>query len=167
MKKHTQFVEAGFDSNGNSTILNTRDIQAIQPMPEIPSFSITNMYYTEDYPLTTQTMHNDKPYDINLPPNAVRFLKCTIPPIKQIIKELNNPEVQSAEAFVAFGMHKTPSVDYFCIVKGNVTLYMENGSTHEFTTGSAFAMRGASHAWINFGDEDCELVGVMLGVIEE
>ena len=163
----TRFVEAGFDSNGESAILDKRDIDAIHPVPGLESFSISNLYYVEDGNITTKTEHVAKPYDINLPPQATRFLICRIPPIKSLLAELNNPEVQTDMDFVnKLGMHRTPSVDYFYIVKGAVKLFMGNGDTFEFKAGDAYAMRGADHAWVNYGDETCELVGIMLGVAE-
>lgn len=164
MKDIVKFVEAGFNDQGHSVILDKREVKAIHPMPEVPSFSIIDMHYVEDSPLTTQTKRIQKPYDINLLPQSVRFLVCQIPPINVLLSELNNPSIQTPEDFIEkMGMHRTPSVDYFYISKGAVTLYMGNGDQHEFQTGDAFAMRGADHAWVNYADTLCELIGVMIG----
>lgn len=162
----TNFVEAGFNAEGQSAILEIRKINSLQPTPAIPSFSITNLYYINEIPITTQSQHNDVPYDINLPPNALRFLICRIPPINTIIRELNDPNILTAKDFIKLGMHRTPSVDYVYVSKGTVTLYMGNNDVYNFKEGDAYAMRGADHAWINDSDSDCELVGVMIGVVK-
>ena len=47
----TNFVEAGIEENGNSGILRTKKIDNMQPIPAIPSFNISNLYYVEDMPL--------------------------------------------------------------------------------------------------------------------
>ena len=157
------FIEAGFDQDGESAIVNKRQVERLQAFPPIPSFNISNLYYCEGNSVRASKEHNDSPYDINLPDQAARFLVCRIPPIQTIIEEMNDPNVQKPEDFIQFGMHRTPSIDYFYISRGAVTLHMGNGDTHEFKEGDAYVMRGSDHAWINYGNEPVELVGFMFG----
>ncbi len=166
MTDAVRFIEAGFNSEGKSIIIDDREIKPDYPMPVCKEFSIANLYHTEVVPVGFDTEHSGKPYDINLNPGANRFMVCRIPPIDTVIKRLDDPQVQTPEDFVPYGMHKTLSVDYWYVVQGAVTLYMEDDKPCEMMAGDAITMRGAMHAWINYGSETCCLTGIMIGVNE-
>jgi len=166
MNKTIRIIEAGFNKEGKSIIIDERQVEPDYPVPACKEFSVTNLYHTEIVPLSFDVKHTDKPYDINLNPGANRFMVCRIPPIDIIIKHLNDPQIQQPEDFVSYGMHKTPSVDYWYVTQGAVTLYMEDDKPCKIKAGDAVAMCGAMHAWINFGKEICVLAGMMMGVDE-
>ena len=163
MSHKIKVIETGVDSQGVSKITHERVEHDIQPMETIPSFRINNTYYVEDLPIDYGQTHLNKPYDINLPPKSLRFLRCSIPPYQTVIRELNDPKIQTLDAYKDAFMHRTDSVDYFYIVSGKVTMLLDNGDKCDLQQGDFFAMRGAMHVWINEGPDNCDLVGVMLG----
>ncbi len=58
-------------------------------------------------------------------------------------------------------MHRTRTVDYIVLLKGKVTLILdeEEVALEPFDT---VVQRGTSHAWVNHGDEPALLAGVLI-----
>ncbi len=58
-------------------------------------------------------------------------------------------------------MHTTRSVDYIVLLKGEVTLLLDEGEV-ELKPFDVVIQRGTNHAWINKGTETAELVGILV-----
>ena len=58
-------------------------------------------------------------------------------------------------------MHKTDTVDYIILLKGDVSLLLdkEEVKLNPFDT---VVQRGTNHAWINHGDEPALLIAVLI-----
>ena len=166
MKHQTKIIEAIIE-NGEHKLDRERIVNSIQSIPDIPSFNLSNLYYLEEMPTSQPGEHVDTAYDINLPDQSMRFLICRIPPIQQVIAELNTPEVTSVEEAKVAGMHKTDTVDFWYVAKGEIILVTENGDESHLKAGDFTVVHGAIHSWVNPSDEYCELVGFMYGVKPE
>ncbi len=59
------------------------------------------------------------------------------------------------------GMHKTKTVDYIILLKGEVTMLVDKGEV-DLKPFDVVIQRGTNHAWINKGDETAVLVAVMV-----
>ena len=59
------------------------------------------------------------------------------------------------------GMHKTRTVDYIILLKGEVTMLVDEGEVH-LKPLDVVIQRGTNHAWVNRGDETAVLVAVMV-----
>ena len=58
-------------------------------------------------------------------------------------------------------MHKTRTVDYILLLKGEVTTLVDKGEVH-LKPFDVVIQRGTNHAWVNQGDETAVLVAVMV-----
>ncbi len=58
-------------------------------------------------------------------------------------------------------MHTTRTVDYIVLLKGEVTLLLDEGEV-DLKPFDVVIQRGTNHAWINQGTETAELVGILV-----
>ncbi|MCH7869981.1 MAG: cupin domain-containing protein [Myxococcales bacterium] len=58
-------------------------------------------------------------------------------------------------------MHKTSTVDYVVLLRGEVTLLLDNDQV-DLLPFDVVIQRGTNHAWINKGTETAELVGILV-----
>ena len=58
-------------------------------------------------------------------------------------------------------MHTTRSVDYIVMLKGEVTLLLDEGEV-DLKPFDVVIQRATNHAWINRGTETAELVGILV-----
>jgi mannose-6-phosphate isomerase-like protein (cupin superfamily) len=103
------------------------------------------------------------------PPGSIRVVSAGLAPrtvfdrpLDKMAGEANRElpgllESMSAEKGV--GMHRTPTVDIWCVVSGQAVLVTETGST-ELGAGDWFVQQATWHRWENRLDEPCEVVGL-------
>jgi len=60
------------------------------------------------------------------------------------------------------GMHRTRSIDYVMLLKGRLTLLLDEGEV-ELEPMDVVVQQGTNHAWINKGAEPAVLLAVMVG----
>ncbi|KAJ3524348.1 hypothetical protein NM208_g12093 [Fusarium decemcellulare] len=59
-------------------------------------------------------------------------------------------------------MHQTESLDYAVVLKGHVTLILDDGTSSEIPEGSLIVQRGTNHAWVNRSDSWVRLLFVIV-----
>ncbi len=60
-----------------------------------------------------------------------------------------------------FGFHKTETLDYAVVLKGEIYALMDEGET-KMTEGDVLIQRGTSHAWSNRSDKPCSVLVAMI-----
>lgn len=60
-------------------------------------------------------------------------------------------------------MHRTISIDYGCILVGELTMRLDGGDVRILKQGDVIVMRGAMHRWENKGTGPCRMLCVTLG----
>lgn len=80
--------------------------------------------------------------------NGARLWQLFIPP--------DDPAAPAA-------FHATPTIDLGFVLRGRVTLELEEGGSVELSAGEAFVQRGAAHRWRNAGPETAVLGVVVIG----
>jgi mannose-6-phosphate isomerase-like protein (cupin superfamily) len=58
--------------------------------------------------------------------------------------------------------HRTPTVDIFVVISGELELVLDSGETARVGPGDAVIQRGTMHAWRNLGSERCVAVSFMV-----
>ncbi len=58
-------------------------------------------------------------------------------------------------------MHKTETIDYIILLKGDVTLILDNEEV-DLKPFDVVVQRGTNHAWVNNGDETALLIAVLI-----
>jgi mannose-6-phosphate isomerase-like protein (cupin superfamily) len=61
------------------------------------------------------------------------------------------------------GMHRTPTIDLVYVVRGTITLELDDGVTVDLAEGDAIVQRGTRHAWRNTSAQPCTMLVVLLG----
>ena len=59
-------------------------------------------------------------------------------------------------------MHRTESLDYVCILSGEITMTLDGGEKAVVRPGEMILQRGAMHSWKNEGKETCRMLVVMV-----
>jgi quercetin dioxygenase-like cupin family protein len=58
-------------------------------------------------------------------------------------------------------MHRTQSVDYIVLLKGEVTALLDIGEV-EMKPFDVLIQRGTNHGWVNYGEEPALLMAVLV-----
>ena len=58
-------------------------------------------------------------------------------------------------------MHKTETIDYIILLKGDVTLLVDNDEV-DLHPHDVVIQRGTNHAWVNKGTEPALLIAVLI-----
>lgn len=108
------------------------------------------------------------------PPGGVRFNVFVVPPASdarpaelsgELQRELEaklpgrSAHMESDEA----GMHATASVDFVCVLSGEIWLELDEGEVH-LRAGDTVVQGAARHAWRNTGSEPCRMAVCLLGL---
>ena len=63
-------------------------------------------------------------------------------------------------------MHRTDSVDYAVIVKGEITMLLDDSEV-ELKQGDVVIQRGTNHAWSNRSKNTCLIAFVLVDAVEK
>jgi quercetin dioxygenase-like cupin family protein len=109
-----------------------------------------------------------EPFDIRLEFGATKFLTTCFPPVPdageltvqeraQRAREASRVPQLHRTAHAHPGMHATNSVDYVVVVRGELTMVLEEGECL-LRAGDVVVDRGVAHAWENRGLEPAVIV---------
>lgn len=62
-------------------------------------------------------------------------------------------------------MHRTKSVDYAIVLKGEIDMLMDDSEVH-LKAGDFLVQQGTNHAWVNRGTEVCRIAFVLIDGID-
>lgn len=86
-------------------------------------------------------------FNLKLQPGETRFVRSVLAPGAQ------SP------------MHRTPNInDYLVAISGELTMYMEDGTSAKIRAGDMFVQLATWHYWRNEGTEPFVMAGVVIGV---
>jgi hypothetical protein len=103
------------------------------------------------------------------------FIVVTFPPDSVMMSpdfrpDLAGPEHGAAAPGIAEtfemdnpGMHTTPTVDYACVVSGEIWLELDDGMLVQLKHGDCVVQHGARHGWRNRGDKPATVAFVLMG----
>ena len=60
-------------------------------------------------------------------------------------------------------MHRTDSIDYLIVMKGEIDMELDDGVEVHLKAGDVMVQRGTVHNWINRGTETCIMAVVLVG----
>ncbi|MBN4046507.1 cupin domain-containing protein [bacterium AH-315-P15] len=167
-------VVTGHDARGKSIIeLDEGPAKAL----EANGGGLFEIWLTKGLPAEDNQMFRDyiAEEDLTLcpPEGAIKVRWFAVPP------EDPNASPEDKEAAAAFGftavganqcridttrhpsMHKTKTVDYIILVKGEVDMLVDEGEVTSLTPGDVVIQRGTNHAWVNHGTEPALFVAVL------
>jgi len=112
------------------------------------------------------------PFDLSMEFGATKFLTTWFPPVPDAARLSPEERARLArEAAVVSkayqissdhpGMHITPTIDYIVILRGELTLVLEDDEC-TLHAGDVIIDRGVAHAWENRGLEPAVMVAVLV-----
>jgi mannose-6-phosphate isomerase-like protein (cupin superfamily) len=167
-------VVTGHDNHGHSIIeLDEGPAKEL----EANGSGLFEIWLTKGLPATDNQMFRDYIAEEDLalcpPEGAIKVRWFAVPPEDPAMSD------EDKEAAAAFGfaavqaehcrvdtkrhpmMHKTKSVDYIIVLKGEVDMLLDNGEARGLKPGDVVIQRGTNHAWVNHGTEPALLVAVL------
>ena len=155
-------VLTGHDAEGRSTIIADAIAQNIKEIPGIPGLALTDLWESTGAPASNEG-HADaaaRPVRLEPPPNGTIFRVVEFPPdatwrkrsdLKAGFDAIGAAHAQDKASHDPM-MHKTSTVDYAIVLKGEIWAVMETGETL-LKAGDVLVQRGTNHSWSVRGSE--------------
>ena len=124
------------------------------------TFVINEMWRMVETPGNNDEAKPDDPaaniFDLNPTENGNVFRIIEFPPDVELgVREDGTP--------VPPTMHRTASIDYAYIIKGEVYAVLDDGVETLMKEGDVLIQRGTNHCWSNRSDEPCFILFVLCG----
>ncbi len=173
-------IVTGHNEKGQSVVLTDGLATNLVVHPTTPNRGLTNLWRTEGKP-NNEGDHDPMagPLAGLLPPTdgtVFRFFQVA-PEKDQAGMTREEREARLHATFSGMGapgarvdtarhpaMHKTETVDYIILLKGEVTMLLDDGEV-QMKPFDVLVQRGTNHAWVNYGDEPAMLVAVLIDAI--
>jgi mannose-6-phosphate isomerase-like protein (cupin superfamily) len=164
-------VLTGHDAGGRSTFIADGIAPNMKEMPSFPGLALTDLWETKGAPASNAGDADaaDRPVHLEPPKNGTIVRIVEFPP------DSTRPQSSDGSAgFKAIGaghaqdkrssdpmMHKTSTVDYIIVLKGEITAVMETGEKL-LRAGDVLIQRGTMHSWSVRGSEPCIVAAVLV-----
>ena len=174
-------IVTGHDEQGRSIVISDAPPENVVPNPSDADRGHINFWRTENVPASNATFIDPMtgpPCPLPPPEGGTMFRFFQIAPEKNeagLSKEERDRRM--ARMFEAAGaaharlpmnrhpsMHRTDSVDYIILLKGEVTCLLDIGEVH-MKPFDVLIQRGTNHGWVNYGDEPALLVAVLIDAV--
>ena len=165
-------VVTGHDAQGRSIILSDGPATSVKEITSFPGLALTDFWETAASPASNAGSADaaDRPVHLEPAGNGTIFRMVEFPP------DTRRPtHADSREGFQAIGaghvkdashsdpmMHRTATVDYAVVVKGEIYAVMEKGETL-LKPGDVLVQRGTNHSWSVRGKEPALVAFILVG----
>jgi len=171
MIQRVRRVVTGHDAEGRSVILSDGPAASVKEIPTFPGLALTDFWETAGAPASNAGSADaaNRPVRLDPPENGTIFRMVEFPPDASRPKDSD-----SAAGFKAIGaghvqdrassdpmMHKTATVDYAVVVKGEIYAVMEKGETL-LRAGDVLVQRGTNHSWSVRGQQPCLVAFILV-----
>jgi mannose-6-phosphate isomerase-like protein (cupin superfamily) len=164
-------VLTGHDAEGRSTFIADGTAPNTKEMPSFPGLALTDLWETKGAPASNSGDADaaDRPIRLEPPKNGTILRIVEFPPDSARPKDSDG-----SAGFKAIGaghaqdrrsadpmMHKTSTVDYIIVLKGEIYAVMETGEKL-LRAGDILVQRGTNHSWSVRGSEPCIVAAVLV-----
>jgi hypothetical protein len=164
-------VLTGHDSDGKSIIMTDGIAPNILEMTSMPGLALTDLWETKGAPASNDGQADAAARQVHLePPKNGTILRIVeFPPDTQWRQSAN-----AREAFDSIGaghapdrhsadpmMHKTATVDYIIVLKGEIWAIMDKGEVL-LKAGDILVQRGTNHSWSVRTNAPCIIAAVLV-----
>jgi len=170
-------IVTGHDANGKAIVIEDGEATNVVASPARPDAGLTNLWLTPSVPADVDAPDPlaGPPHGLLPPKGGTIFRFFQIPP-GDVRGQGPSEEVRAATraAFEAMGataehddharhaaMHKTRTVDYIMLLKGEVTLILD-ADERDMKPLDVVIQRATNHAWANYGTEPAVLMAVLV-----
>ena len=164
-------VLTGHDAHGRSTFLADGEAQNVKEMASMPGLALTDLWETAGAP-ASNTGDKDsaaRPVRLEPPKNGTILRIVEFPPDtawrgsvdgKAAFKSIGAGHAKDASSSDPM-MHRTSTVDYIIVLKGEIHAIMETGEKL-LRAGDVLVQRGTNHSWSVRGNEPCIIAAVLV-----
>ena len=171
MALNSRRVVTGHGKNGKAVIL----IDSVPPVHQRPGSGTQaqQFWITERTPAEPVTAQDPthKIKGTNPPLTGSHFRVLDIPPEKdyprteadgEANRRLMGVEVGPLGKGKHPGMHRTHSIDYAIVLKGEIDMLLDDSEVH-LKEGDVVVQGACNHAWANRGDKPCQIAFILIG----
>ena len=171
-------IVTGTNADGKSVFISDGASPREMVLKHTPGFVSSPLWKIEGVPDLTEPGGGD-PIEAGgtmvMPAGGSAFWVITFPPDSVLASDDWNPALAGPELLEASpgiaermepdspGMHRTPTLDYVTVLRGTLTLELDDGETVELRPGDTVVQQGARHAWRNRTDKPATISVVLLG----
>jgi len=164
-------ILTGHDSEGKSTIIADGQATNVKEMASMPGLALTDLWETTGAPATNDG-HKDaaaRPVRLEPPKNGTILRVVEFPPDAQWrssadaragFKSIGAEHVTDKHSADPM-MHRTATVDYAIVLKGEIHAVMDKGETL-LRAGDILVQRGTNHSWSVRGNEPAMVAFVLV-----
>ncbi|HEU5178568.1 MAG TPA: cupin domain-containing protein [Burkholderiales bacterium] len=164
-------VLTGHDAQGRSTFIADGPAPNVKEMSAMPGLALTDLWETKGAPAsnTGQDDAASRPVHLEPPKNGTILRIVEFPPDsawrnrtdgKDGFKSIGAGHAQDRQSADPM-MHKTSTVDYIIVLKGEIYAIMETGEKL-LRAGDILVQRGTNHSWSVRTDEPCIVAAVLV-----
>ena len=161
----------GHDDDGKSIFIIDGDATAVKEMESMPGLALTDIWITGCSPASNEGHADaaDRPIVLEPPKSGTIFRVVEFPP-----DSAWRDSADAQEAFDSIGaghasdqsvddpmMHKTSTVDYLIVLKGEIWAILEDSEIC-LKQGDVMVQRGTNHSWSVRTEEPCLLAAVLV-----
>ena len=165
-------VVTGHDENGKSIFIDDGIAPAVKEMESMPGLALTDLWVTSSAPADNSGHIDATDRELVLAPPAsgTIFRIVEFPP-----DSAWRDSADAKEAFDSIGashatddstddamMHKTSTVDYLLVLKGEIWAILDDGAETCLKQGDVMIQRGTNHSWSVRTEEPCLLMAVLV-----
>jgi len=164
-------VVTGHDAEGKSAFLMDGHAPNVKEIASVPGLALTDLWETNGAPARNEgeADNADRPVRLEPPRNGTILRIVEFPPDGQwrgradaraafdAIGAAHAPDKHSTDPM----MHKTATVDYIIVLKGEIHAVMDKGETL-LKAGDVLVQRGTNHSWSVRGSEPCVIAAVLV-----
>lgn len=165
-------VVTGHDKDGKSVILMDGHAPNVMEMASMPGLALTDLWETTGAPASNEGSADAaaRPVRLEPPRGGALFRIVEFPPDTawrgkatdareafDSIQAGHAPDHSSDDPM----MHKTNTVDYIVVLKGEIYAIVDKGETL-LKQGDVFVQRGTNHSWSVRGTEPCIIAVVLV-----
>ena len=171
MIQRVRRVVTGHDAQGRSIIAADAAATSVKEIPSFPGLALTDLWETAGAPASNAGAADAaaRPVRLEPPKNGTLFRVVEFPP------DASRPKgADPGKGFEAIGaghvldrasadpmMHRTATVDYAVVIKGEIYAVMEKGETL-LRAGDVLVQRGTNHSWSVRGKEPCLVAFILV-----
>ena len=168
-------VITGHDKDAKAVCVSDEIATEILQRDSRPGVTLTNFWQStttpSEYDGAEETLGG--PFILHPPKNGSIFRMVEFEPEDpEVLKKLDGKEAFSemgaSHAIVENArhpfMHRTDSVDYAVIVRGQITMLLDDSEV-ELKQGDVVVQRGTNHAWSNKSNETCLIAFVLVDAV--
>ena len=171
MVEQVRRIVSGHDGEGRSVFIVDGVAGNVKEMESMPGLALTDLWETQSTPADNSGNRDagDRAVKLEPPKNGTIFRIVEFPP-----DSAWKGKADGNEAFDSIGaghaadsasddpmMHKTATVDYLVVVKGEIWAILEEGEVC-LKQGDVMIQRGTNHSWSVRTDEPCLLAAVLV-----